>query len=535
MFGFTTNWFESFVRYRLKGVKKIKLAVIGTPSSGKSYLLSDLIHSFEDLGYQQETLPLSFPYQSFSSFFNEFHKTGFMQGTQPYACRQENHYGAMLSDHHHQVDIEFLNIPGEIFKDKENVIEFFRIKKKLENDKGSFLLTPWENSAHEIRYIVTPNLKGWRRPSELNPNVPETHATNYDNWENIFGLLETQGFEEKVNDAKVLSGKKMLQRIDEFVIDSVMQSVASWYNLTAGQSTFTNLSRDIQFYFLHYCLTATDIIICDKIFMPKNETKAIVNKQTTLPLMNVDVEDSEGETFASSEIERSSNEDFPNLMESFKEFITNNKKGQKPNVYMAFRGADVMLNETQLMNIERSSKESFLHKNNLIYSYFVHNLCKEIDEDYINTETAKEWMNCYAQTLGLYPLDLNLAPSDFKVVTGAPFKAHIESRFNPFKSLLDYVRKRPRPTNRDEILPIPPHTYFTATPIDVKCRIYKNDVTESRRFVREFEDQRLVGFLQIGSHWDFGTLQLCTDMLYQHNLHHKYGSDILLALLQQKI
>ncbi|MBQ9287176.1 MAG: hypothetical protein IJ212_01925, partial [Bacteroidaceae bacterium] len=324
-------------------------------------------------------------------------------------------------------------------------------------------------------------------------------------------------------------------RIDEFVIDSVMQSIASWYNLTAGQSTFTNLSRDIQFYFLHYCLTATDIIICDKIFMPKNETKAIVNKQTTLPLMNVDVEDSEGETFASSEIERSSNEDFPNLMESFKEFITNNKKGQKPNVYMAFRGADVMLNETQLMNIERSSKDSFLHKNNLIYSYFVHNLCKEIDEDYINTETAKEWMNCYAQTLGLYPLDLNLAPSDFKVVTGAPFKAHIESRFNPFKSLLDYVRKRPRPTNRDEILPIPPHTYFTATPIDVKCRIYKNDVTESRRFVREFEDQRLVGFLQIGSHWDFGTLQLCTDMLYQHNLHHKYGSDILLALLQQKI
>ena len=118
MFGFTTNWLESFVRYRLKGVKKIKLAVIGTPSSGKSYLLSDLIHSFDDLGYQQETLPLSFPYQSFSSFFNEFHKTGFMQGTQPYACRQENHYGAMLSDHHHQVDIEFLNIPGETFKEK---------------------------------------------------------------------------------------------------------------------------------------------------------------------------------------------------------------------------------------------------------------------------------------------------------------------------------------------------------------------------------------------------------------------------------
>ncbi len=292
MFGFTTNWLESFVRYRLKGVKKIKLAVIGTPSSGKSYLLSDLIHSFDDLGYQQETLPLSFPYQSFSSFFNEFHKTGFMQGTQPYACRQENHYGAMLSDHHHQVDIEFLNIPGEIFKDKENIIEFFRIKKRLESDKGSFYLTPWENSAHEIRYIVTPNLKNWKRPTVLNQNVPETHSTNYDNWENIFGLLEIQGFEEKINDAKVLSGKKLLQRIDEFVIDSVMQSIASWYNLTAGQSTFTNLSRDIQFYFLQYCLTATDIIICDKIFMPKNETKAIENKQSTPSLLNVDVEDS---------------------------------------------------------------------------------------------------------------------------------------------------------------------------------------------------------------------------------------------------
>ena len=75
--------------------KKLHIAVIGSPSSGKSYLLYDLIHAFHNLGYVARELPLKFPHSSFGSFFYDVINpmTGGMKGTERYACRPENHFG----------------------------------------------------------------------------------------------------------------------------------------------------------------------------------------------------------------------------------------------------------------------------------------------------------------------------------------------------------------------------------------------------------------------------------------------------------
>ena len=77
-------------------VKRIRIAVIGARSSGKSYLLYDMIHAFELLGYHPEELPLSYPHSSFGAYFYDTfnNATGGMRGTERYACRPESHYVA---------------------------------------------------------------------------------------------------------------------------------------------------------------------------------------------------------------------------------------------------------------------------------------------------------------------------------------------------------------------------------------------------------------------------------------------------------
>ena len=117
----------------MKGLtRSIRIAVIGARASGKSYLLHDLIHAFRSMGYVPEELPLSYPHSSFGAFFYDAFnvETGGMRGTESYACRPENHYGALLSLPSRwglrlspSLDIDFLNIPGEVFDPNSQRLE----------------------------------------------------------------------------------------------------------------------------------------------------------------------------------------------------------------------------------------------------------------------------------------------------------------------------------------------------------------------------------------------------------------------------
>ena len=126
--------------------KQLSIAVIGAPSSGKSYLLFDLIHAFHVLGYRPQELPLNYHFSSFGTFFYDTFNadTGGMRGTEVYASRPESHYGAHLTHPHgNSLWVNFLNIPGEAFRDLEAIENYFALKEKIErNPKGLFWLTP---------------------------------------------------------------------------------------------------------------------------------------------------------------------------------------------------------------------------------------------------------------------------------------------------------------------------------------------------------------------------------------------------------
>lgn len=105
----------------IKPRKHISVAVIGFPSSGKSYLISDLITSLKHVGFVPQKLPLSYPYNSLGGFFNDVFVNGGMEQTGRVACRSTDHYGAYLKhkDSGREIALDFLNIPGETFRDAE--------------------------------------------------------------------------------------------------------------------------------------------------------------------------------------------------------------------------------------------------------------------------------------------------------------------------------------------------------------------------------------------------------------------------------
>ena len=64
---------------------------------------------------------------------------------------------------------------------------------------------------------------------------------------------------------------------------------------------------------------------------------------------------------------------------------------------------------------------------------------------------------------------------------------------------------------------MPPHIYFTCTPITQEFEIYVNDPENAnQRFVNNNETGTMKYFDTAGSHFCFGTYQLCLDMLAQH-------------------
>ena len=74
--------------------EKITLAVVGIPHSGKSYLLSDIITSYRNMGYVEHRLEREgVPYRRISDFQANIAKKGSVSQTEVYPLRPgENIY-----------------------------------------------------------------------------------------------------------------------------------------------------------------------------------------------------------------------------------------------------------------------------------------------------------------------------------------------------------------------------------------------------------------------------------------------------------
>lgn len=476
--------------------KRLRIAVIGTRASGKSYLLYDMIHAFTLLGYMPEELPLTYPHSSFGAYFYDTFnsETGGMRGTESYACRPESHYGAYLSKHQYgqRLEVDFLNIPGEAFDpDSQRLNLFFDLLRLIERKKeGLFFLSEWKSpSGHLIKMIVPPDFN-FNELTMLQPSTLSRYG-NYMNWQNIRYELRMGQYSE--TERKSVTGKYVIQNLSEILTDSVLLTIeACWNQLTTLQKLSLSdcqANRVLHYFYpLVYTIQATDIIICDKLT-------------------------DEGNTGRLSETMSA-------LLEK--------KSSASPHVFLAFRCADLIwkgVNGQSQKDIAQAIATN-LSERNRVYDTFL---------DHVQTTLTgcESQLTVTRQDSG-QSLTIQLDTDDWRrhvmqsvgdgvghafwhllnTVSDDGFLKKVMQKINKQKTIFE-LSNEPRNV-------LPPHVYFTATPIDASCRVYVNDPHDVTRFYCD-EGNRLRSFVQEitkepTQHMCFGSYQLLTDILYQNGI-----------------
>ncbi len=441
----------------------LSIAVVGSPSSGKSYLLYDLIHAFHVLGYMPQVLPLNYPYSSFGTFFYDIFNanTGGMRGTVDYACRPDNHYGALLDRRSKRaLRVNFLNIPGEAFRDLDAVESFFVLKDRIEIiPKGTFWMATYcTPSDHELKLILPQDF-------DFNDYLEEkldskSKFLNYMKWEHIKSMLTDGDYHEK-GKRKAVSGKKLLLHLDQYLTDSVLLTLKEvWNQLTGLHESKEYYEENVlnHFYPLTYCQNATDLIICDNI-EAKDNAAALIEKVG---------------------------------------YYLDKLTGHSPNVYLAFRSADMLLEGKIDHYKKKAMVDEGVSMRNGIYSDFVAELMLSIPEE---------------------GDDYQLAPRIEHIRDVAGVIGNTSFRKLLKQSLIK--NRKSADIARDNSKPLLPHVFFTATPVDSNFDVYQNDPSDVTRFFLD-DGKTITSFVEevshdMSRHFCFGSLQLLIDILMHNN------------------
>lgn len=437
--------------------KKLSIAVVGETASGKTYLLYDLIHAFHLLGYEPRQLPLSYPHSSFGKFFFDTINadTGGILKTDVVASRPESHYGAHLVDEQgNRLEVDFLNIPGEVFSAPSKIQHFFELKKRIERNKqGVFWLAQYRSPAGHTLRLVVPN-------KDFVPSVGTAGSVPlYRSWGEIAHAISQGGY--KRLSCKAISGRELLKQMHTIVTDTVLLTVKEKWNLLMGTDGSLDVSDFEEnlvscFYPLVYCQNATDLIVCDSLFRG-NHTGG--------------------------------------LSHAIKQYFSKLDNGHVAHVFLAYRDTDVLLKQQKgHLEVVASAGEQEVAQRNRIYARCVGEIMDSI-------AGKGSWLNEATRQ------HIRLSAS--------------RGSGNDFWHLLSQsLPERQRKALGESTHVMPPHVYFTATPIDAGLTVYDND-TDATRFVAR-QGSRLVSFIQqncadMSHHFCFGSLQLLMDILARNN------------------
>lgn len=498
--------------------RRISLAIIGVPASGKSYLISDLIESFRSMGLQYYDLQRdNIAYRGFGSYDTDVMGAEGMKGTPLYACRANNHYGARMKGGDHTFEIDFLNIPGEIFdQQRENLRTFFLVRNALKTKAAhSFRLVTWKRD-NDVEYIVEPigvnqyvsDYIASSRTSVITENS-EARMANYMDWPQIFAEINDNGRHLQPTTQKVISGEHLLDHITEYNVDSVMRSIAEVLPTILPEIDKTDFMTRYAnaFYFLNFCSRATDIIICDKMILPTGDNP----KRPKL--------------------------DFGPFLLSLESFFTDESlaHNRRPNIFMAYRGTDFLIkskeeawrafaNSPAIASLLPDERRNIIYAliNALIYHHYNALYCPTAVElnQHIGLPDDYDWgVTDATVTDVLTERFMDFSPEGGTVMTQGSlldlFRSH---QGGPLEHLMarSYGNHEPDGSPLDRLKR---HIYYTATPVSEDIIVFSNDAeSHNTRFVRNdiIGDTRY--FDNYGSHLCLGSFQLCLDILFQHDL-----------------
>jgi cell division protein FtsL len=474
-----------------KNNKSIRLAVIGSPSSGKTFLLRDIILSLNALeennnGYlhnNEQYFPYyeggSKKYGSIAQFGRESQQE--IASTRFYFSRQDFHYKSIMRSHKKTLPdftFEIMNIPGNVFT-SVRIEDFNLIKTAIMGAViGTFSEEEWVSPNRNDRQLLVKYNKNITQKQRENieyqtafnkNDIEKQKKGGYLSYNKLIHDLENRGY-MAVRSAKI-NGQRLWNNFYKYETDSVIDAIEQFMNEEQApiiEQRFTDesglrnyLSR---FYFFYFCYHATDVIICDKLAISEETSKV--------------------------EWKREGEEIQTQVLNGINLFFTGQCRDNK-NFYLVFRGLDALIKQERLQKI--FGKDVSYTQRHLIYLFImillnkkyltkIRHTSKEFDDflkemrresfnwkryfgsafeddlKHILLEMVDETKADWLQLFGEQGKDYFVPDTDNEHKTPTVWE-RIENRINLCEYLLDV-----RNTNI-RFWGIKPHIYFTAFPI----------------------------------------------------------------------
>ncbi len=525
------NWLDE-LRDTFNPPESIRLAVVGSISSGKSFLIRDLLNAILGMDctcFRSKTLErkYGFKYRSPKDFSPN--ENGGNGGTPIYACRQSKHFGCRVAKtSSFRYVLSFLNIPGEIFEEPK-LTHYHQLKKQLLTDRKLFTVHTYDISG-ERRLIVKPNEDFCVVDNTIAPPKElSAYVDRFKSWAEINGELEPN---EKFKAKKVehLSGNELMMNFFKYDTDSVMRSITSliekgdvFHDLSFNADDFENNKSDLSFVFFHYCTLATDIILCDRIYAPRDR----------------------------DQVENIEQMDYKTLTNSLYQFLEEENLAKEIKVYLAFRNVDFLLQKPEVEAAYQSLYKQLRKKKmdkggcrNAIYSLFSYLLFNHIGsinnsdigdtieyilgiDETMNVELLPGEANSTEESFikKLEDRYVDITGSTGQLMSPVGMTDHILSRIGDqgqgFRQLLVQTGWAGDPNSS-----FVPHVFFTCTPITQDYRVFKNGDRNKGQdefgFYREITLDNgttvVKDFDQASSCACFGSYQLLLDILYRHDI-----------------
>lgn len=540
--------------------KKIRLAVIGGTASGKSYLNQDFIAALESMHFTAKDNSGK-GYSFVGQYYPDVHsKSNGLDRTPKYIAHRENHYMAKFQKDSESFVLEFIDIPGESCREKQ-INAFKSIAQALNrNTNKIFLADSWskEDVTYKVLYTQdtlslmtstqekvneTDNNTGLNLDS-LNASKQEktkkTQIGYFMSTDDVVALLKESGYKKNKEKEKV-SGKDVFENFFDYYPDTVINAILdAWEKLSpvapvdlkehsAFKNSFrTDFSKD--FYFLFYCLKATDIVICDKMALPKGVSDPNGNKlvfgDMANALSNLRADGSIREKDANWYLVLKGVDSIINTKDNtWKAFY-----GQYGHNYVyslatfaiaaeRFRMTGRIENDKALDNLfselgittDNTPKEN----KSIELSY----ICKNKEEAsslFTSVRPQKEDIEEHLQE-AIYAILKKISKADsqllkksdeYRLMDKESLGKYITDRLLYFSRLTENGNDDFKETEFFKCLGLPPHVYFAGTPIDKDFNIHGHVKGKYNTFEGEMDhpEKRLC----------FGTYQLAMDILQNH-------------------
>ncbi|MEI6529777.1 MAG: hypothetical protein WCN88_05310 [Candidatus Falkowbacteria bacterium] len=515
--------------------KSIKIAVVGTQDNGKSHCISDVLRTLElmkiyvssdcGVGYKQVVdYSLKIDRQKYIPVTNTADLT-----------KKEHHYKGLIEKYNR--NIEFMDIPGEAFREAENIAIIYR--KLIDCLEGSYTHKWWKVilsklpktwrkglGIDDINYFMEEHHEQWKQASLTLYNVNTAAIKRMVAIEDNRTDDKLKSDQDNVNNRKAykyVSGKDVVKNFERYDTDNLKTVLMQIVNdRKKDYDEFKNIPNTFwqNFYAYVFCDKSTDMILCELLTLPQNVAE---------PIDNANLKE----------------DNFSICMHGIKTFFE--KKRSAPNLYVAFRGLDAMLNADtfkKLYNTEHSgdiqsiSTKIYYLVLLAIYKKFGSRFVKNFELFFKNARNDSNW--CLKENGAidskfqhLYDSSGNISldgilkdEKEFTVPrdnTHQGFAAHLSSIVVSLQNASDnfvFGEHRFKPKthkNMDEDCTniILPHIYFTAYPIDgINLTIHENSSI----------DRQIFEGLKVTQRLPFGTFNLVVDLLTANGIYTEFNN-----------